>query len=741
MRRFFSVLSFLLSLAIPLGAAAFEDAICADCHGDVVEKWSSSHHAKAMQIASEQSVFGDFSDVVISHHGQTARFSRKGENFQVTMKDGAGQAQTYIVVYAFGFMPLQQYLVETEKGRFQVLPFAWDSREKNAGGQRWFHIYPDENLPAGDRLHWQQPLQNWNGMCADCHSTGLKRNYDAQKNIFKTSFDSVSVSCSSCHAGADQHAKARQTPGAVDLWDDKLSPSLESGEVFTIEDGRNTAHWTGKHPRRRPELQVCAACHSRRAPLNDGIDPALKFLDQFSPSLLDAGLYHADGQIQGEVYVWGSFQQSKMFQAGVSCLDCHDSHSLKLKVEGNGLCTQCHGAQTFDVPSHHHHKSEDKGAQCVSCHMPETTYMVVDPRRDHSFKIPRPDMSADMGTPNACISCHEKENNSWATKTLKKWFPDSKPKDNFAKVIDAARQSFPMAGKGLAELIRDKGLAPIKRATALSLVPPGADAELITAAQAALLDPEPLVRIGAARAMAVLPPTERLNSLKPLLGDKIKAVRVEAARQLLDATGGGIMEKAFEELKQANLQAAWRGEGRLNLALSHELSGDRAGAEEQYNMALMIDPDFAPATINLSELLRRDGREQESFALLKRASEKKNIVDPALFHSYGLALIRRGEQEKGLIALQKAMKGAENNSRYTFVYLVALNSLGQPEEAYQGLKKAMGQFQYDRDILNFTLSMALKQQELVFARQILDRLLQVAPDNPEYQNLKRQLTR
>lgn len=741
MMRFFSALSLVLAVILPLSAAASEDTICADCHGDVVAKWKVSHHAKAMQTASEQSVLGDFSGVSITHHSQTATFSRSGAQFQVTMKDGGDQAQTYTVIYTFGFTPLQQYLVKTGEGRFQVLPFAWDSRKNSDGGQRWFHIFPEEFLPAGDRLHWQQPLQNWNGMCADCHSTGLKRNYDADKNIFKTQFDSVNVSCSSCHAGANQHARARNTPGASDPWKDKLSHALNDGGAFAIEADRNTAFWIGKHPRKRPELEVCAACHSRRAPLNDGINPALDFLDQFSPSLLDEGLYYADGQIQDEVYVWGSFQQSKMFKAGVSCLDCHDSHSLKLKVEGNGLCTQCHAAEAFDVLTHHHHKWGQQGAKCVSCHMPETTYMGVDPRRDHSFKIPRPDLSDEIGSPNACVTCHEEQTNSWAAQTIRNWFPASKSKGDHAILMHRARQSFPTTRRGVIRVIQDEDLPAIKRATALSLVPRLADAELIRVAQAALKDSEPLVRIGAVRAMAVLPPTERLTYLKPLLDDKVKAVRVEAARQLLDATDGKVMEQAFQELERANLQAAWRGEGRMNLALPHELIGHRAEAEKQYNMALMVDPDFAPATINLSELMRRDGREQESFALLKRASEKVGTVDPAIFHSYGLALVRRGEPQKGLAALQKAMKGAENNPRYRYVYLVALNSLGKADAAYRGLKEAVKEFTYDVNILNFALSMALQRQEASFARQTLNRLLQIQPDNTEYQNVNQQLRR
>lgn len=334
-------LAFLISVFSAHSTVLADEKTCVTCHSNTVAQWSTSHHAKAMQIASETSMLGDFADISIEHHGQSARFSRVGDNFQVSVQDKGHAPETFTIAYTFGVTPLQQYLVETTSGQFQVLPFAWDSRAKAEGGQRWFHIYPDEQLPPGDRLHWQQPLQNWNGMCADCHSTGLKRNYDSAKMRFNTSFDNVNVSCSSCHAGSAGHAKARRSSKKdPESWKNDLMNYLDSTGGFVREEGQATAKWSGEKPRQRPELNTCAACHSRRAPLTDGIDPSEEFLNQFSPSLLDDGLYFPDGQIQDEVYVWGSFQQSKMFSAGVSCLDCHDSHTLKLKAEGNAVCTQ-----------------------------------------------------------------------------------------------------------------------------------------------------------------------------------------------------------------------------------------------------------------------------------------------------------------------------------------------------------------------------------------------------------------
>ena len=731
-----------MGLAFSSASSSADDESCVTCHGDVTDKWAGSHHGKAMAEPSTESVLGDFSGTSISHHGQTAKFSKQGDSFQVDMTDEGHAPQSYTVAYVFGITPLQQYLVETEEGRYQVLPFAWDSRDKQEGGQRWFHIYPDETLPPGDRLHWQQPLQNWNGMCADCHSTGLKRNYDSASDTFKTTFDSVNVSCSSCHAGAAGHAEGRMS-GHEDKgdWVDPIVSYLNDSEGFVREDGMPTAQYTGSAPRKRPEMQVCAACHSRRAPLSDGIDPAVGFLDQFTPSLLDDGLYFADGQIQDEVYVWGSFQQSKMFEAGVSCFDCHDSHSLKLKAEGNNLCTSCHAPEVFDDESHTKHPEESSGAECVSCHMPERTYMVVDPRRDHSFKVPRPDLSRLTGSPNACVTCHEDKNNTWAADTLKEWYPDSKQRDRSAVAIHGARRGHPSARAGLLSIINDESKPAIARASALELVPRVGDSQLLDAARKSLAHEEPLIRIGAIRAMAVLPPEQRLELLKPLLEDSVKAVRTEAARQLLDAPEARTFEKAFAELKGADLQAAWRGEGRMNMAMGHEFTGEASEAEREYRASLKIDPAFAPGLINLTELLRRTGREQEGLALLKKAVSEGSNIDPALHHAYGLALVRKGDGAASLVELKKAMTAARDNARYTYVYLVALNSQGQAEDVYRGLKSALRRHRYDPDLLNFALSLALNKRDSVFARQIVRSLLSLDPANQELLGLQQQLSR
>ena len=534
---------------------------CISCHKKSQHDWQQSDHAKSMEVANKNSVLADFSDISVEHYGQKAHFFIKDNRYQVTISYD-DKTDTYPVKYTFGHFPLQQYLVETEEGRLQVLPFAWDSRVKKDGGQRWYHNYSNEEIRPEDRLHWRQPLQNWNGMCADCHSDGLIRNYDSEKNSFATQFDNINVGCLSCHGDMTAHTK---TPKR-DITADTISTQHPTGQ-WLRSIGDKTAHWQGES-RDNKFMDGCFACHSLRAPLTDGIIPNTPFLDQYTPQLLASPNYHVDGQIKEEVYVYGSFLQSKMFAAGVNCLDCHDKHTMKLKIEGNGLCLQCHGAEVYDVKTHHQHKNDSTGSQCVNCHMPTNLYMGVDNRRDHSFKIPRPDLSQQFNTPNACVSCHTEKSNQWAIESLFKWH--GKPEDLLSskQLLIQLNSGQALSLKAHVSIIADGKLDIISRATALQLL-----TYTTASLTPAILEPylthkEPLLRLSAAMVATLLPPGDKVKYLSPLLKDKYRSIRTATARSLvtsdLSANDQPLFDKAFKELIQANKVNSWRGEGIAN---------------------------------------------------------------------------------------------------------------------------------------------------------------------------------
>ena len=461
-------------------------ATCAFCHSTETSLWKGSHHDLAMQPATAQTVLGDFNNAKLEHFGITTTFSRAGDKFMVRTDGPGGALADFEIADTFGVYPLQQYLIAMPGGRLQSLGIAWDSRSKEKGGQRWFNLYPGQKLASGDALHWTGQDQTWNYMCASCHSTDLNKNFDLSTNTYKTSWSEIDVSCEACHGPGSNHvawAKVHQaavTPNDHPLGAPGLSTQDRMGLVAWLKATDN-GHWemnpaTGIAQRTEKldlmELDSCAGCHARRKVIAPDTGPATHFLDSYLPSYLVAGAYHADGQIDGEDFEYGSFVQSKMHAAGVTCSNCHEPHSLKLRAEGNDLCAQCHMPAKFDTTDHTHHPIGSPGAQCVSCHMPAKNFMVIDARRDHAIRVPRPDLTLSIGTPNACTGCHTDKTADWAAKAVASWYPHGRQtQSHYGIALEAGRVGARDAEKQLDALILDRSQPGIARGTALLLLP------------------------------------------------------------------------------------------------------------------------------------------------------------------------------------------------------------------------------------------------------------------------------
>jgi len=420
---------------------------CASCHPQEAEAWRQSHHALAMQPANAQTVLGDFGEAHFQKDGVTSTFYKKEDRFYVRTDGPDGKLHEYPIAYTFGVFPLQQYLIPFPKGWFQCLGIAWDSRPRQEGGQRWFHLYPNEKMPHTDPLHWTRRNQTWNFMCAACHSTNLRANYDLAADSYATTWSEINVSCEACHGPGSAHVTWAQVHKNVSYQPDEsaeglvvdLRPALGSWSMS--EAGVGTLHWQGE-ARSGTLVETCAPCHSRRRALTANYEPGSRFLDAYMPVLLDEGVYYPDGQIQEEDYEYISFLESKMYRAGVICTDCHNPHSAKLASENlNVVCGRCHSLAVFDSEQHHHHKAGGGGPRCVDCHMATATYMVVHVRRDHSFRVPRPDYSVAYGTPNACNQCHKDKSAKWAADAVTRWYgPDRGKGPEFVQAIDAGRR-------------------------------------------------------------------------------------------------------------------------------------------------------------------------------------------------------------------------------------------------------------------------------------------------------------
>jgi predicted CXXCH cytochrome family protein len=722
-----------------VGAAA-----CAGCHQAETSLWKTSHHAKAMQPASPDTVLGAFNDTDQSGNGITARFHRSGETYMVRTEGAGGESHDYAIAYTFGVYPLQQYLVAFTGGRFQAFGAAWDSRTADQGGQRWFSLYPDRDPPVGDPLHWTGRDQTWNYMCANCHSTNLKKNYDLTSNSYATTWTDVDVACEACHGPGSRHVAWAQagTPPLSGSYRMGLTAWLKPEDHGRWEMNPQTgiAHRTEKLV--SMEVDACAACHARRKQIAHDPQPGSVFLDSYLPALLEPSLYHADGQIDGEVYEYGSFVQSRMYRAGVTCSNCHEPHGTTVRAEGNALCGQCHMPAKFNTTEHHHHQAGSTGAQCVNCHMATKTYMIVDNRRDHSFRVPRPDLSLSIGTPNACTQCHRDQSADWAARSVAGWFPNGRQtRPHYGSALYAGRTGGADAERQLDALIVDTDQPSIARATALSLLPRYASPVSAGPIAAAAADPDPLVRAAVPRAVSPASPPATLHAVLPLLDDPVRAVRVEAARalagtapQAMSAEQRGALSAANTELVAAELVDAERPEAHLNLGLLDTRRAQPTDAEAEYRTALRLDPNFVPALMNLADLDRMRGMDGQGADLLRKALsiEPKS---PDVTHALGLLLVRQHNYAAALPLLRQAAELAPDNVRYLYVYAIALNSTGAPEQGRALLERIHQQHPADPEVLVALIGSERAAGDIAAALVHARELARLYPGNPQIRML------
>jgi tetratricopeptide (TPR) repeat protein len=703
-----------------------------------------------MQTANEQTVLGDFDNASFEYFGTVSRFYQKDKQFFVRTDGPDGVLTDYPVAYVFGVHPLQQYLIAFPRGRYQALSIAWDARPKEEGGQRWFHLYPNEHIKHGDELHWTGVNQNWNYMCADCHSTHLEKNYDAVSRNYQTTWSDIDVSCEACHGPGSTHVQWAQhaEKTGVGYRDDDKGLTVwfveRSGVSWTIDPKTGNAV-RSKPLSKRVELDICGRCHARREALSSDYRPGDPLLDHFRISLLQQNLYHADGQIDDEVYVYGSFLQSRMYEMGVTCSDCHEPHSLKLRAQGNGVCTQCHLGAKFDSNQHHHHNAADAGGKCVNCHMPAKNYMVVDPRRDHSFRIPRPDVSIAVGTPLACKQCHIDKSAQWAKDKFSAWY-DDRDGQHVAAAFNAANHYRIDAEQALLRVAEDRSKPAIVRGTALSLLENSITRRSLPVIRRAGGDSDPLVRMGAVRNLWALPPLLRAQIGAPLLSDPLRVIRSEAARHLsglpatvLPASYYDALKSALAEYRLVQQFNADRPESLGNLANLALQEGDRDEAQRLYKQAIETAPYFVPAYANLADLYRAQGDEARAYAVLTKALNQ-NEHSGALYHALGLAQIRQGEREAGIAALRRAYELAPEAPRYAYVYAVALNSEGRTDEALSVLRETHEKYETDRDVLFMLVNIYRERGDRERVRQYASTLLRLMPDNRSIQALIREST-
>ncbi|MDM8561068.1 tetratricopeptide repeat protein [Candidatus Parabeggiatoa sp. HSG14] len=725
---------------------------CAECHPQQFKEWFGSHHEQAMQSANEKTVLGNFNNTSFTDDNVTSKFFKKGTKFFINTEDADGKLSDFEVKYTFGITPLQQYLLAFPKGRLQAFTVAWDTMN-----QRWFNLYPNEKIKPTDPLHWTKHFHNWNSVCAECHSTNLKLNYDLKTDSYKTTWAEINVSCQACHGPGGNHIKW------ANLFKNKKNISNNAEELGKILNkglivDYNTLNSKG-------QIETCARCHSRRYPISQNDQHGQAFLDDFVPELLRKHLYHPDGQIIDEVYVYGSFIQSKMYLKGVSCIDCHHPHTVKLRRQGNNLCIFCHQlnppnksttsikpkiekifktlpSKNYNTPTHHFHKVDSPGAQCINCHMPTQTYMVNDTRHDHSFLIPRPHLSVKLGIPNACNQCHNNKSIAWAAKTVSQWY-DKQLTPHFAETIAAGRTGSAKAKTQLIELAKDTSKPAIIRATVLNLLQQYRSEETTQTMITALTDKEALIRTIAVQGLENLPPQSKLNTLIPLLNDSIRAVRIEAAIVLatvpsaqLNQSQRLIFETVLKEYQQAQKAQPDQPQGHFNLGRLYTILGQLNLAEQSYKTAIKIDQYFFSAYNNLANLYYQMKRKNEAEKTLRQAIQF-TTDQGILYYSLGLLLAEQQRPEEAVTHLAKATTLMPNHQRVHYNYGLLLQRLGKISLAETAFLKANQLNTNDQSILSALATLHIQQHQWEKAYTFAKRLNQLYPYNQEiYQMLK-----
>ena len=691
---------------------------CQSCHQQEFQQYLSSNHYHAMDTALGDKVRADFNNTFFIYYGDTSFFYKKGEQFFVRTVDSTGTKKEFALSYTFGWEPLQQYLIKFDDGRMQVLPFCWDTRPKEKGGQRWFHLYGnDEKILPGDELFWTGYNQNWNNMCADCHTTDLHQNFDFDKNTFSTKWSVNRVSCESCHGPASEHIAWANDKDEEDTLKGFTFSLYEKNVQWVMDNAKGIAY-RNKPPANDLVVQTCARCHARAEHISDNYIHGKSVFNTHIPAELNTDFYHVDGQQMGEDYEYASFLQSKMYTMGVTCTNCHNAHSGQLKLAGNQLCSQCHSPEMFDVPQHTNHPVNTAGAQCVSCHMPSKNYMQIDARVDHKIFIPRPDLVAQLNTPDACSACHSDKSKSWVVTAFNNWYGEKlkqKPV-TYGELFYTINNYKTGSDTAMIKLLAANIYPPIMQATAMQQAFNFNAPEISQPLAQNLKGGNDLLRYYSLRAISNFPAEQIMNDISPLLGDPVLSIRTEAARALaavsdkLDAAAKQKFDTAINEYINIQKFNGNRPESYMNIGIVLQEMKKFTDAQQVYELGISRFPKFEALYINLADVYRNANRDDLCEQILKKVLSA-NPSNAVALQSYGFLLVRQNKTDEAIATLQKAAQLQAAAADYTYSYAVALYSTGKQKQAVDLLEAFQQKHPNEPVIINTLISFYQEMQQ------------------------------
>jgi tetratricopeptide (TPR) repeat protein len=611
-------------------------ASCRDCHEQAYKLWALSHHGLAERPIDSTLDREAFDPPHKFQHGsQTSEARVNNGVFEVITQGQGGEKRAYQAGRVIGVFPLLQYLIPFTNGFWQCTEVAWDPARKE-----WFNVYGNEDRQPGEWGHWTGRGMTWNFMCASCHNTRLRRNYDPDTDSYRTTMVEPGVGCESCHGPLAKHVAWQKEHPQRGIKDPTV-PRFSTNQI----------------------IQTCGPCHARRGELTGDFIPGEAFADHYALTIVDdTDIYHPDGQVRDENYEYASFLSSRMWLSGVRCLHCHDPHSMKPKLTGDALCMQCHTSPTppapkIDPANHSFHKPGTEGDRCVECHMPLTTYMQRHPRHDHGFTIPDPLLTKQFGIPNACGRCHTNQPVEWAIEWVDKWYGKrmERPTRARAQTIARARLGEASTVPALIQITRDDPI-PLWRASASLLLRRWTPQPEVTRALLdSLRDRDPLVRHMAIRSLEPRVSSDRQikDAVQRLLDDPVRLVRVQAAWALHATVDTNTI--AGRDLMTHLRTGADHPAGAMQIGVFWFDRGQTETAISWFKRAVEWDPYSAPFRDTLAVALSQLGRPDEAVVQLEAAC--KVAPREAIYHyRLGLALNEAGRLDAAVKALAEAVK-------------------------------------------------------------------------------------
>jgi tetratricopeptide (TPR) repeat protein len=677
-----------------------------------------------------------------AHGSQRTSLGAEESNLLVQCVGLSRSNEIHSVDRVIGQDPLRQFLVAAPGGRWQALEATYDPRH-----DEWFNVYGNEDRQPGEWGHWTGRGMNWNSMCAGCHNTRLRKNYDEATDSYRTIMAETSVGCEACHGPLEAHVDWQARYGRTAQRD----PSVPKFN-------------------RQQSMDNCGFCHSRRSDLTGDFKPGDSYFDHQSLAIADrTEMFYPDGQVREEDYELAAFLGSRMHDKGVTCLDCHQVHSAKTILPGNWLCLRCHNGSYSNAPiidplAHSHHKVfgysasglqtnldlsaydssqiNETGGECVNCHMPQTTYMQRHRRHDHGFTIPDPLLTKQFGIPNACNRCHADKDVAWSLAAVEKWYGPrmERPTRYRAQSIARARSGDPAAREALLSLLATND-HPYWQAVAVGLLESWTgDAPTDRAILGGLDHPHPLVRATAARAASPLlnSSSAAVSAVRKLLDDPIRSVRVSAAWTLRAVVETNLL--AAIELKYFLDLNADQPVGQMQKGAYRFARAELLPALEHFQKAVAWDTNSAPSRRELAVTLSSLGRAAEAVQQLQTACTLASN-EPVYHFELALALSEVGKLPDAIRELREAVRLGPRYGRAWYNLGLALNAAGEPERALEALLRAEEASPSDAQIPYARATILVRLGRLEEAKSAAARCLEIVPNSTEARRLIEEIDR